>query len=137
MKPPIQIPDPWHSPQHWAGSDPRCRACWANGWPCDTGDALRIAQEAEEAHAMTPQLSRGALAAQWCLVSAVILALFTLPLNLFLLLGLYCLPALIANKRRHPQRWAICWLTLLAGWTGMGWVAALCWSVMHLDKHTT
>jgi Superinfection immunity protein len=49
------------------------------------------------------------------------------------LLLLYALPANIASLRRHPQRWPIFWLTLLAGWTGVGWLVAFIWSVLHLE----
>jgi hypothetical protein len=46
-----------------------------------------------------------------------------------LLLGLYCLPGLIAYRRGHPKRVAIGALNLLLGWTFLGWVAALVWAL--------
>ena len=45
------------------------------------------------------------------------------------LLGLYCLPGLIAYRRGHPKRVAIGALNLLLGWTFLGWVAALVWAL--------
>ncbi len=45
------------------------------------------------------------------------------------LLGLYCLPGLIAYRRGHPERVAIGALNLLLGWTFLGWVAALVWAL--------
>jgi hypothetical protein len=44
------------------------------------------------------------------------------------LLVAYMLPAFIAGARNHPNVVAILVLTLLTGWTGFGWVAALVWS---------
>lgn len=44
-------------------------------------------------------------------------------------LVLYFLPGLIANARKHPNYNAILLLNLLTGWTGLGWLAALIWSV--------
>jgi hypothetical protein len=38
---------------------------------------------------------------------------------------IYMLPAIIAHGRRHRQRLAIFFLTLLAGWTLIGWLAAI------------
>ena len=57
---------------------------------------------------------------------------------LFSLLGLlvvgllilaYFLPAFIAFRRKHHNRFAILALNLLLGWTFLGWVAALIWSL--------
>jgi ABC-type transport system involved in cytochrome c biogenesis permease component len=41
----------------------------------------------------------------------------------------YMLPALVAALRGHPQIWAITALNLLLGLTGLGWIAALVWSL--------
>jgi hypothetical protein len=41
----------------------------------------------------------------------------------------YFLPGLIAADRRHRNRYAIFALNLLLGWTFLGWVAALVWSL--------
>lgn len=42
--------------------------------------------------------------------------------------GMYFLPAFIAWARRHRNSVAIFLLTLLLGWTGIGWIVALVWS---------
>ncbi len=44
-------------------------------------------------------------------------------------LALYFLPAIIANRRNHHNENAIAVLNLLLGWTFIGWVVALVWSV--------
>ncbi|MBC6991939.1 superinfection immunity protein [Hymenobacter sp. BT491] len=49
----------------------------------------------------------------------------------FFALVLYFLPALLASKKRNST--AIFWLNLLAGWTFLGWVGALIWSLMKDD----
>lgn len=42
---------------------------------------------------------------------------------------LYLLPAFIAYGREHHQKVPILLVTLLLGWTALGWIAALIWSV--------
>ena len=46
---------------------------------------------------------------------------------------LYYLPWLLATKRGHPSRTAIGLVNWLLGWTVLGWVWALLWSVMGRD----
>lgn len=41
----------------------------------------------------------------------------------------YMLPTYVAVFRGHHQRMAICALNLLLGWTILGWIAALVWSL--------
>jgi hypothetical protein len=54
---------------------------------------------------------------------------FALALGFFLSFLFYIIPALVAWDRRHPDvRW-IWALTLLLGWTGIGWFAALIWAL--------
>jgi len=48
---------------------------------------------------------------------------------LILMFGLYLLPALISFLRRNRNYPSIFLLNLLLGWTGIGWVVALVWSV--------
>jgi len=48
---------------------------------------------------------------------------------LTLMFGLYLLPALISFLRRNRNYPAVFLLNLLLGWTGIGWVVALVWSV--------
>jgi hypothetical protein len=45
-----------------------------------------------------------------------------------LLIG-YLLPSMIASARNHHNASAIWALNLLLGWTFLGWVAALVWSL--------
>jgi hypothetical protein len=45
------------------------------------------------------------------------------------LIAVYFLPAIIAGIRQHPNDWSISLLNLLLGWTVLGWLIALIWSV--------
>ena len=47
-----------------------------------------------------------------------------------LIFALYFLPTLIAFLRQHKNKLAIFLLNLLLGWTVLGWVVSLVWSVM-------
>ncbi len=49
--------------------------------------------------------------------------------SFWLLVVLYFAPVVIAVMRRHPQAMAIMMLDLLLGWTVIGWIAALIWSM--------
>lgn len=49
--------------------------------------------------------------------------------GLVAVLALYFLPALVADRRAHKNLTAIFVLNLLAGWTFVGWVAALVWAL--------
>jgi hypothetical protein len=51
--------------------------------------------------------------------------------TLALLAYLYFLPSILGRKKRNAA--AIIWLNLLGGWTGLGWLVALAWS---LSKET-
>ena len=42
----------------------------------------------------------------------------------------YFLPTLIAFLRQHKNKLAVFLLNLLLGWTVLGWVVSLVWSVM-------
>ena len=46
----------------------------------------------------------------------------------------YMLPTLIALARRHHNLLAICFLDLLAGWTGIGWFIAFIWSLTAVRR---
>lgn len=43
-------------------------------------------------------------------------------------LAAYLLPWFVASARKHNNSSAIALFTLLLGWTGIGWVAALIWA---------
>ena len=47
-----------------------------------------------------------------------------------LIFALYFLPTLIAFLRQHKNKLAIFLLNLLLGWTVLGWMGSLVWSVM-------
>lgn len=47
-----------------------------------------------------------------------------------LIFAFYFLPALIAFLRNHKNKLAIFLLNLLLGWTVLGWVVSLVWSVL-------
>ena len=46
-------------------------------------------------------------------------------------LALYFLPTIIAVARKRPNALAIFLLNFFLGWTFIGWVVALVWSVMR------
>ncbi len=50
-------------------------------------------------------------------------------LFIFVCIPLYFLPSIIARRKRNFG--AIFLLNLLVGWTAIGWVAALIWSLMN------
>ena len=51
---------------------------------------------------------------------------------LYLLFMAYIVPGLVAWDRRHHAAVGIWTLTLLLGWTGIGWLAALLWAVIGM-----
>ena len=51
------------------------------------------------------------------------------PRRVATLLGIYMLPSTLALVRRHRNRSAVVALNVLAGWTVIGWVIALIWSI--------
>ena len=48
-----------------------------------------------------------------------------------LIVTFYFMPTLIAFLRQHKNKLAIFLLNLLLGWSVLGWVASLVWSVMR------
>lgn len=48
-----------------------------------------------------------------------------------LVIALYFLPGMIALHRRHPNATAIFVFNLFLGWTFLGWVIALVWSLTN------
>lgn len=47
---------------------------------------------------------------------------------------LYFAPAIVAQESKHPNAMAIGVLNLLAGWTVLGWVAALVWAYTAVEE---
>lgn len=52
----------------------------------------------------------------------------------FVSLAVYFLPALVASTRLHPNSKPIMLLNVFLGWTLIGWVGALVWSVSKIDS---
>lgn len=53
----------------------------------------------------------------------------------FIVLGaVYFTPIFIAGSRQHPQRIPIALINILAGWTFVGWIAALVWASSHFER---
>ena len=48
---------------------------------------------------------------------------------LFIYLAIYFIPVIVAYIRKHNNTIAIGILTLFLGWTFLGWLAALLWSL--------
>lgn len=46
----------------------------------------------------------------------------------------YFIPAFVAWKRRHHQTMAIAALNLFAGWTVVGWIGSLIWSLTAVQE---
>lgn len=51
---------------------------------------------------------------------------------LCLLLVVYCVPSIVARKKKYYQ--GILLLNMFFGWTIVGWVGALIWAVSSPDK---
>lgn len=51
-----------------------------------------------------------------------------MPLLIPLGIGVYFLPGIVAQARKHKNKDAIAILNLLLGWTGLGWIIALVWA---------
>ena len=59
----------------------------------------------------------------------VILTIFFLISWLFVALAIYFIPLIVAKIRRHDNIVAIAILNIVLGWTFLGWLAALLWSL--------
>lgn len=59
------------------------------------------------------------------------------PTELFVFMlgaAVYFLPGVVASGRAHHNAGAIFLLNLLLGWTVLGWIVALVWSVTAVRK---
>lgn len=54
--------------------------------------------------------------------------ILSIPLLIFVA-GIYFFPTFVASRRRHNNTVAIGVLNLLLGWTVLGWIIALVWSL--------
>lgn len=50
------------------------------------------------------------------------------------LIALYLLPGIVASRRKKANRQAIWVVTILLGWTVIGWIAALIWAFLVEEK---
>lgn len=50
------------------------------------------------------------------------------------LLFLYFLPTLVAYGRNHPSAGAVMVINVFLGWTFIGWILALAWSLVGGNK---
>ncbi len=51
--------------------------------------------------------------------------------------ALYFLPTIFAGERKHPSGWGILAVNLFLGWTIIGWVGALAWSLAATGRENT
>lgn len=56
-------------------------------------------------------------------------SLYETALLVAIMLAIYIAPTAVARSRRHRQFRLIAALNLTLGWTGLGWIAALAWSL--------
>jgi hypothetical protein len=50
---------------------------------------------------------------------------------------MYMFPTLVAVQRVHPQRASIIIINTMLGWTGLGWLIALAWSLTPHNPQST
>ena len=53
---------------------------------------------------------------------------------IIIICSLYFIPTIIAAIRGHNYTWVIFALNLFGGWTGLGWLGAMMWSVWPKEK---
>ena len=53
---------------------------------------------------------------------------------LIIVIASYLLPTIIASSRDHPNKVGITILNIFLGWTFLGWLGALIWSVLAIDR---
>lgn len=81
---------------------------------------------------MRPAILAAVLAgagADWEAIGVAWMALAGLALS-----ALYCAPAGVAAVRGHPNLGPILVVNVLLGWSVVGWVVALAWSVSAFDR---
>ena len=55
-------------------------------------------------------------------------------LLIFILLMVWLIPIYIARRRKHPNFMPISVITILLGWTFIGWAVCLAWSLSSINK---
>ncbi|MDR3471603.1 MAG: superinfection immunity protein [Devosia sp.] len=53
------------------------------------------------------------------------------------MLGMYVLPTIVAAVRKHRQLAPIALLNLVLGWSVIGWIAAMVWSLTSQQPQQT
>lgn len=99
----------------------RCQQGWVAAFPTLLTSTPAFAQSAD-----TPDMM-GSLLLQLALLSVLIVV------GLIILF----IPAYIAFRRQHPNRWAIAVICLAFGGTIIGWFGALIWSLQAVHKSPT
>ena len=64
------------------------------------------------------------------------LAIFLIIVLVFVL-PLWFAPTIVAVVRKHPQTVWIVLIDFFLGWTGIGWLGALIWSLLPINRQDT
>ena len=67
-------------------------------------------------------------------MSSSVLLILVFPIVFAMGLCIYFVPTIVALSRKHLQKTAIILLNIFLGWTFIGWVVALVWSVMRTNN---
>lgn len=65
------------------------------------------------------------------MASSDIIDLLCIILFVAMALGLYFLPAIIAARKKHPNKIAIFLCNLFFGGSGVGWIICLIWAITY------
>jgi cytoskeletal protein RodZ len=65
-----------------------------------------------------------------------VLAISDAAVGTLLVLVLYVAPSMVAFARSHHNKWAIVAFNLLLGWTVLGWIGVLIWSLRRPRQQT-
>jgi uncharacterized protein YecT (DUF1311 family) len=112
--------------------DPKTNLDYERLQPCATGDITLAAPVSRSAPAPTPEVS--AVPAVQDQVVRHQPAEDTGYVMIFIFLVLYFLPTVIAFFRHHHDKLGIFALDFLLGWTVLGWIAALVWSLTAVNR---
>jgi hypothetical protein len=112
----------------------KCRHCGSDLTAPAPASVLPAAPETKKPSSSKEYIFEAIAAA---IITVVLIEEFTSPSPpewaWFLLFGsaarIYFIPTEVAFRRRHAAKWAIFFINLLTGITGVGWIAALVWAV--------
>ena len=57
-------------------------------------------------------------------------------IGLIVIAALFLIPTIVAFIRHQPNKWAILAMNILLGWTVVGWIVALIWSLTAPKQNT-